>query len=73
MLLGKVLRIDVDTDDPDVPYRIPADNPFVGEDGAREEIWAYGFRNPWRCDMDDGDPKTGFGKCFGATIVKMKQ
>lgn len=47
--LGKILRIDVA-----VPtgYRVPADNPFVGRDGAKPEIWAYGVRNPWRCSFD---------------------
>jgi glucose/arabinose dehydrogenase len=47
-LLGSILRIDVDDEE---PYAIPADNPFVGEDG-RGEIWAYGFRNPYRFSFD---------------------
>lgn len=47
-LLGKLLRIDVDGD----PYGIPADNPFVGDEGRRPEIWAYGLRNPWRFSFD---------------------
>ena len=55
VLLGKVLRIDVDTGDPRVLYRIPDDNPFVGEVGARPEIYAYGVRNMWRADVDAGD------------------
>jgi len=48
-LYGKILRIDVDNGD---PYGIPADNPFVGQEGARGEIWAYGLRNPWRLAFD---------------------
>jgi glucose/arabinose dehydrogenase len=47
-LLGALLRIDVDGGD---PYVIPADNPFVGRAG-RDEIWAYGLRNPWRFAFD---------------------
>jgi glucose/arabinose dehydrogenase len=31
---------------------VPADNPFVGRDGARPEVWAYGLRNPWRFWID---------------------
>lgn len=50
--LGKVLRIDIDSDSVDGRYGIPADNPFVGLDGARPEIYAYGFRNPWRIAFD---------------------
>jgi glucose/arabinose dehydrogenase/mono/diheme cytochrome c family protein len=55
-LLAKVLRIDVDHPDQGRAYSVPADNPFVGQDGVRPETWAYGFRNPWRMTVD---PKTG--------------
>jgi len=50
-LLGKMLRIDVDGSSPGLPYRIPADNPFIGG-GGLPEMWAYGFRNPWRFSFD---------------------
>jgi glucose/arabinose dehydrogenase len=49
VLLGKMLRIDVDGGE---PYGIPADNPIRGVSGARPEIWAYGLRNPWRFSFD---------------------
>ncbi|MDZ4179722.1 MAG: PQQ-dependent sugar dehydrogenase, partial [Coriobacteriia bacterium] len=49
-LLGKILCID--TESGDVPYRVPASNPFVGVPGARPEIWALGLRNPWRFSFD---------------------
>jgi glucose/arabinose dehydrogenase len=48
-LLGSLLRIDVDGGD---PYAIPADNPFVNNASAMDEIWAYGLRNPWRYSFD---------------------
>ena len=49
-----MMRLDVDNPDPGRAYSIPEDNPFVGVPGAREEIWAYGFRNPWRFSFDPG-------------------
>lgn len=47
-LLGKILRIDVNSEN---AYNIPADNPFVGTDGA-DEVWAYGLRNGWKFSFD---------------------
>ncbi|NPV89291.1 MAG: glucose sorbosone dehydrogenase [Firmicutes bacterium] len=52
-LLGKILRIDVDKPGADKPYSIPGDNPFFGNtQGFREEVYAYGLRNPWRFSFD---------------------
>lgn len=52
-LLGKILRIDVNKTEGNSAYGIPSDNPFVGGTaGARPELWAYGFRNPWRFSFD---------------------
>ena len=51
-LLAVLIRIDVDRPGEDKAYSIPPDNPFVDVPGARPEIWAYGFRNPWRMDYD---------------------
>ena len=50
-LLGKILRIDVETGTP-ATYTVPASNPFVGTTGFRSEIWALGLRNPWRFSFD---------------------
>lgn len=47
-LLGTVIRIDVRGATAAQPYRVPADNPFVNDKTKRPEVWAYGFRNPWR-------------------------
>jgi putative heme-binding domain-containing protein len=57
-LLSSILRIDVDHQgepggvSPRRNYAVPKDNPFVGMKGARPEVWAYGFRNPWRMSFD---------------------
>lgn len=51
-LLSSILRVDVDHADEGRNYRIPSDNPLVNLPGARGEIWAYGFRNPWRMSID---------------------
>jgi len=46
--LGTILRLDVS----EMPYIVPEDNPFVNEEDALPEIWAYGLRNPWRFSFD---------------------
>lgn len=48
-LFGKLLRIDVDSGN---PYGMPPDNPFIGDEDARPEVWAIGLRNPWRFTFD---------------------
>ncbi len=51
--LAKILRIDVDHQDPGKQYAVPKDNPFAGQDGGVQgEVWAYGLRNPWRIAFD---------------------
>jgi glucose/arabinose dehydrogenase len=67
-LLGKMLRIDVGVADADpAGYRVPSDNPFL--DGqpisALGEIWAFGFRNPWRYSFDDFGPGATGGLLVG--------
>lgn len=47
--LGKILRVDINADS---AYAVPKDNPFVGKPNTKPEIWAYGFRNPYRFSFD---------------------
>ncbi|MBC8351509.1 MAG: PQQ-dependent sugar dehydrogenase [Planctomycetes bacterium] len=58
---GAILRIDVDEAKEANAYAIPSDNPFVANDEARGEIWAYGLRQPWKFSFDraNGDLWTG--------------
>ncbi|MBK8093070.1 MAG: PQQ-dependent sugar dehydrogenase [Verrucomicrobiaceae bacterium] len=51
-LLSSILRIDVDHAQNGKAYAIPADNPFLQTAGARPEIYAFGFRNPWKISFD---------------------
>ena len=59
-LLGSILRLDVDAeageehDEGGAPYTVPEDNPFAGIPGVKGEVWAYGFRNPYRFSFDMG-------------------
>jgi glucose/arabinose dehydrogenase/mono/diheme cytochrome c family protein len=55
-LSAAMIRIDVDHPDPGKNYGVPKDNPFINVEGVRPEIWAHGFRNPWRMCFDK---KTG--------------
>jgi len=66
-LLGSVLRIDVREATAAAPYTIPSDNPFVGRDDARPEIWAYGLRNLWRITFDRQT-----GELWGADVGQNK-
>jgi glucose/arabinose dehydrogenase len=52
VLLGKMLRLDVDHADAGLNYAVPADNPFVGQAGKLGVIWAYGLRNPYGFSFD---------------------
>ena len=49
-LLGKLIRLDVDP--VHGSYAVPPDNPFLGNSGVKDEIWALGLRNPWRISFD---------------------
>ena len=61
-LLGTILRIDVNKQENGKQYGIPADNPFAkNNNGYREEIYAYGLRNPWRFSFDSENGKLWTG------------
>jgi glucose/arabinose dehydrogenase len=63
-LLGNILRIDIDGNQDGLAYSIPGDNPFIGNDqGFRQEIFAYGLRNPWRFSFD-----TANGRLWAADV-----
>jgi uncharacterized repeat protein (TIGR03806 family) len=51
-LLSSILRIDVNGTHSVKPYRVPPDNPFLSTPGAMPEIWAFGFRQPWKMSFD---------------------
>ena len=62
-LLGTLIRIDVDNSSGNLNYSIPADNPFINNPNAEDEIYAYGLRNMWRFSWD---LETGF--LWGADV-----
>ena len=67
--LGKILRIDVSSG---AGYAIPADNPFVGDGGGtREEIFAYGLRNPWRSSFDSATGTFFIGDVGGSLFEEV--
>ncbi|MFT4588353.1 MAG: glucose/arabinose dehydrogenase [Limisphaerales bacterium] len=68
-LLGKILRIDIDTRSDDRPYGIPADNPFVGKKGL-DEIYAVGLRNPWGISFDQGGDRQLFCADVGQNMFE---
>jgi len=71
-LLGNILRIDVHTDDTAPHYSIPADNPFEGNtDGYREEIFAWGLRNPWRISYDAASDRIWAGDVGQGTLEEI--
>jgi len=51
-LLGALLRLDVDAEGGGAHYAIPPDNPYIGDENGRNEVWAIGLRNPWRFSFD---------------------
>ena len=62
-IFGKVLRIDVDNRDEELNYSIPETNPFANNSEYRGEIYAWGFRNPWRMSFDHPYRKTLVRRC----------
>lgn len=66
-LLGKILRVNVELGP---PFNVPNDNPFVGDMNARGEIWAMGFRNPWRFSFDAGGDRRLFVGDVGQNLYE---
>ncbi len=66
-LLGKFLRIDVNSTGPGLAYAIPKDNPFLNQSRYRPEIWALGLRNPWRFSFDAAN-----GRLWAADVGQNK-
>jgi glucose/arabinose dehydrogenase len=66
-IYGKILRLDVDGGD---PYGIPPDNPFVGPDGIPDEIFAWGFRNPFRIAFDRGGDRAAYVSAPADTLFE---
>lgn len=61
-LLGSILRINIDQENGSTHYSIPQDNPFANNsEGFKEEIYAYGLRNPWRFSFDSANDKLWVG------------
>jgi glucose/arabinose dehydrogenase len=69
VVLGKILRLDVDKPAGGKPYGIPSDNPFV-KGGGLPEIYAYGLRNPWRISFDRGGQRQLFAADIGQTLYE---
>lgn len=66
-LLGKMLRVDpLGNNSTNGQYGIPSDNPFIDQPQHRDEIYAYGLRNPWRSSFDSGPG--GSGQMFIADV-----
>lgn len=61
VLLGKILRIDVNNTSPGLNYAIPSDNPLANSTAGRGEIYALGLRNPWRFSFDHATGKLWCG------------
>ena len=66
-LYGKILRLDVDGGD---PYGIPPDNPFLGPDGIPDEVFAWGFRNPFRIAFDRGGDRAAYVSAPADTLFE---
>lgn len=67
VLLGKILRLDIETP---AGHGIPTDNPFVSEAGVLPEIWAYGVRNPWGLTFDRGGKRELFAGDVGQDVFE---